>query len=240
MKQISTKSLFINWLLRSRLYHKRLIMLQFVKKYWFYIGLLVLAMIYFRKDLISYVSPGTGKSTEKYTAAEKEGEGQSLFGLTATGTGSLTANAPMPEIPEETAKVFLRRFAKVAQGENKKYSIPASALLALAYVNSHSGTRALAEEANNFLALSCGENWDGPTAEIGEQCFRRYETAWMSFRDGSEQLSATRWAQKLIKEKVKDPGVWADAFEEHNYTDIKNAGKEMKKVIKAFRLFELD
>jgi hypothetical protein len=237
MKQISLKNLFINRLMRLRLHNKRLIMIQFVKKNWFYIGLALLSLIYFRKDLSIILRPGEEKTTEKISEKEKDG-GESLFGI--TGNGTLVPGGELPEIPEETAKSFLRRFAKVAQGEQKKYSIPSSALLALAFVNSHSGTRPLATAANNYLALPCGENWDGPTAELGNLCFRRYETAWMSFRDGSEQLSASRWAQKLIKGNVSDPAQWVDAFVENKYSDIKDADKAMKKVIKAFRLFELD
>jgi hypothetical protein len=53
-------------------------------------------------------------------------------------------------------------------------------------------------------------------------------------------LSASRWAQKLIKGNVSDPAQWVDAFVENKYSDIKDADKAMKKVIKAFRLFELD
>jgi Mannosyl-glycoprotein endo-beta-N-acetylglucosaminidase len=237
MKQMVLKNLFINWLIRLRIYQKRKVMLQFVRRNWFYIGLVLLAAIYFRKDLLTIMHTGSDKTTEKYSAKEPEG-GESLFSVGSTG--SLTPGGTLPDIPEATAKSFLRRFAKVVQGEQKKYHIPSSALLALAYVNSHAGTRALAEEANNFLALACGENWDGPTAEIGSFCFRRYETAWMCYRDGSEQLSATRWAQKLITSNEKDPGKWVEAFVANNYSDISNADQEMKKVIKSYRLFELD
>lgn len=236
MQQNWIKRLIINQLIKLRHFQNRFVMLQFIKKNWFYIGLFALAVIYFKKELRAYVSPSPSAGQEKFTE-KKEGEGQSLLGI---GTGGKIVARAMPDIAPADAKAFLKRFAKVAQGEQEKFKVPASALLALAYVNSYAGTRPLATEGNNYFATPCGSLWDGDQMNVSEQCYRRYEKAWDSFRDASSQLSATRWAQAISKKGNNDWQTWVEAFAQNEYSDVPDAANEMGKVVKAYRLFELD
>ena len=219
-------------------YKNLIVMLDFIKKNWFYIGLSVLALVYFRKQILGSLHIGREASTEKIIQKAGGGEGESLFGFTPGP--SVPPAGEIPEIPAAEAKVFLKRFAKVVQGEQAKYHIPASVLLALAYVNSHAGTRVLATSANNFYGLPCGISWNGSTTDINGTCFRQYETAWLSFRDASQSISATRWAQQLIQSKGKNQDQWIDAFKANGYCDGEKSSAEMKRIIKAYRLFELD
>jgi Mannosyl-glycoprotein endo-beta-N-acetylglucosaminidase len=240
MKQKSLKRLIINQFIKFRRFQNRYTMVQFIKKHWFYIGLAILAMVYFRKEIKAYVGPNGTPVPEKFTQTpDSEAGGQSLFNIGQETKASGVATI-MPDVPEADAKAFLRRFAKVAQGEYQKYKIPSSALLALAYVNSHGGTRSLATEGNNYFARICGGNWDGSNMDIGGTCYRRYDKAWDCFRDASSQLSATRWAQALIQNKDTKWEQWIKAFADNEYSDVKNAKEEMIKVVKAYRLFELD
>lgn len=240
MRQKSLKRLIINQFIKFRRFNNRYAMVQFVKKNWFVVGLVILGMAYFRKEIKTYFKAEALPSQEKFTQAPTADKaGQSLFGVgneAATGGTSI----PMPDISAPDAKSFLLRFGKVAKGEHEKYKIPASAFLALAYVNSHAGQRAIVGEGHNYFARLCGSNWDGERIEIGSTCFRQYAKPWDSFRDASSQLSATRWAQTLVKEKDTKWEHWVKAFAENGYSDVKNAEEEMVKVIRAYRLFELD
>jgi flagellum-specific peptidoglycan hydrolase FlgJ len=238
MSHISLKRLIISQFIKFRVLQNRFTMITFIKKNWFYIGLAILGLALLNKKMPGVFPWSSSSKKEIYTEKQQEG-GQSLFGLAGTNEPAVTISV-MPDIEPEVTKPFLKRFAKVVQDEQEKYHIPASALLALAYVNSHSGTRALSTASNNYFARTCGANWDGPTTEVAGQCYRSYETAWASFRDASEQMSATRWAQKLIKDHNKKPEDWIEAFEENGYSDVKDAGEAMKKVLKGYRLFELD
>ncbi len=240
MRQKSLKRLIINQFIKFRRFQNRYIMVQFIKKHWFYIGLAILAIAYFRKEIKAYMDPNSTQVQEKFTQIpDSDAGGQSLFNIGQEAKASSAATI-MPTVSAADSKAFLRRFAKVVQGEYQKYKIPSSALLALAYVNSHGGTRALATEGDNYFARVCGGNWDGANMDIGGTCFRRYDKAWDSFRDASSQLSATRWAQALIQNKDTKWEQWINAFVENEYSDVKNAKEEMIKVIKAYRLFELD
>lgn len=238
MNRVTLKRWMINQFIRFRVFQNRFTMLIFIKKNWFVIGLAIIGLAFLNKKMPGILPWNSAPKQEKFTAAAPE-EGQSLFGMPA-GVATALPSSALPDIPQETAKTFLKRFAKVVQGEQEKYHIPASALLALAYVNSHSGTRGLAAEANNYFAMPCGPSWDGASAEVAGHCFRSYDNAWNSFRDASEQMSATRWAQKLIQKKVTDPEAWMEAFVENGYSDVKEAAPAMKGVFKAYRLFELD
>jgi flagellum-specific peptidoglycan hydrolase FlgJ len=241
MKRLSFKHLVINQLIKFRRFKNRYFMVQFVKKNWFYVGLAVLAVVYFRKELKTYFHSSSQSGQEKFTQATPPENGQSLFGIGTTEAATPTTNkVAMPEIKEGEAKAFLRRFAKVSQGEFQKFKVPASAFLALAYINSHAGQRTTATEANNYFARACGSQWEGERLEQGGQCFRRYERPWDSFRDASSQLSATRWAQALVQGKEMGWEKWVEAFAENGYSDVQNAKEEMTKVIQAYRLFELD
>ncbi len=241
MKRFSFKHLVISQLIKFRRFKNRYFMVQFIKKNWFYLGLAILAAIYFRKEVNAYFHKGTPLAQEKFTAAAKPEDGQSLFGI---GGGESAppggARVAMPDVPDAEAKAYLRRFAKVAQGEFQKYKLPASAFLALSYVNSHAGTRSVATTGNNFFARTCGSQWDGERVEVGGLCYRQYARPWDSFRDASSQISATRWAQALLQEKETRWEKWVEAFAANGYTDVQDAPKEMAKVIKAYRLFELD
>jgi flagellum-specific peptidoglycan hydrolase FlgJ len=215
-------------------------MLNWLKTNWFLAGLLVLALVavYRLRFSASAVTPKVNH--EKYTVASNPEEGQSLFAVTSTSSGNQVV--AMPTIEQADAKAFLLRFAKVAQSERDKYQVPASALLACAYVNSFSGTRILVTSANNYFAIPCGPQWSGDTYAAGEAgtCYRKYEKAWDSFRDASVLLTAQPWAKTAIDKGEKTGTAWIALLAKHGFSDVTNAEAEMLKVYKAFRLFELD
>lgn len=86
-----------------------------------------------------------------------------------------------------TAEVtaFVRRFGKVAANEEGKFGIPAALTLGHGLLMSQGGAAAIAVQGNNFFRLRCTPDWQGLTLEADGNCYRHYETAWMSFRDHS-------------------------------------------------------
>ena len=241
MKQISLKRLIINQFIKFRRFKNRYAMVQFVKKNWFYVGLVILAVAYFRKEIKAYFPTSAVPAQEKFTQSGTKDDlgGESLFGL-GGAPAAQGATVDLPAIKDTDAKAFLLRFGKVAKGEKEKFKIPAAAFLALAYVNSHCGQRTLAADGNNYFARLCGTHWEGERLEAAGVCYRSYAKPWDSFRDASQQLSATRWAQDLVQAQDMKWEHWVAALAENGYSDVKNAREEMTKVIRAYRLFELD
>lgn len=213
------------------------IMLKFIKTNWFTIALLLLLVVAIGRNnpRFRFWNPGSptvagGKYTDAQpgTAAHLD-----LFG------GGSAANIAMPDIDDATAVAFLKRFGNLAVNERKKFGIPPSVLLACAYVNSHSGQRITALQANNYFALPC-MGQDATVVTLEGQCFRKYDTAWASFRDFGMMVSHQPWFGDVRQSAGKDWQEWLKRLDGKGVSDLRNSVAEMRTVIETYRLYELD
>lgn len=214
---------------------------KFIKANWFTIGLVIIIVAaLLRKTVQLTQQPGqTGTVVrEKFTDSHLLASGPSKAGILSDV--ALAPNHPMPAIEAPIAIPYLKRFGTVCSGENKKFGIPASVLLAISYLNSHAGTRPAAVNGNNFFALPCTADWPGETLNSGADCLRRYETAWASFRDFSTYLSSREWFGPTQQQCGTDWQKWIHALASRKISDVANAEAEMEKIIRTYRLFELD
>ncbi|MBK6932489.1 MAG: glucosaminidase domain-containing protein [Saprospirales bacterium] len=217
-------------------------MLEFIKKRWFTLALLLIFGIALARknlhfDIKQPKAPAIPEKQEKYTRETPASQSAALLHL---GNDGAAAPARLPEISDATAVAFLRRFSRVAVAEQQKFGIPASVMLASAYVNSFAGQRNCALEANNFQAVRCTAEWGGPVATLSGACFRKYETAWESIRDFNLYLQQRNWFNKLKKSAGADWRAWAKGLATHRASDVEDFEAELVKVIEAYRLFELD
>ncbi|MFM9948877.1 MAG: glucosaminidase domain-containing protein [Saprospiraceae bacterium] len=211
---------------------------NYFKTNWFYFAMSLLLLVYATRKypwLNPFNATLQNGKTEKISEAKTgQKSGAALLGFVPD-----TPKERPPEMDEASVaktEAFLKRFANVALSEHKKFGVPASVILACAYANSQVGQRESALTANNFFALSCAEDWEGETAQIGGQCVRKYESAWASFRDFSIHLSSQEWFGTLKKSAGKD---WRKWVEKLGTEGVSNA-KTMQKVIETFKLAELD
>lgn len=213
---------------------------KFFKTNWFQIAVVILilaAMV--KKNLLPTIT-NTGKghnATEKLTGNSIASVEESRAGLFSWASRSTVA---LPDIPETVAIPFLQRFGRVAVGEQQKFGIPASVMLACAYVNSFSGQRDWAKQYHNYFALGCSSNWEGASENIGGVCVRKYEKAWDSFRDFSKNLSGRNDFTALQQSCGSDWKKWAKALDTQKVSDVSGFETEMTRVIEAYRLYELD
>jgi hypothetical protein len=211
----------------------------YFKTNWFItvVGVLLLAAVLRNNVRVSF---GGGRPAEKPAAADK------FTGKQAGSMGHMglievaAAGVALPEVGETAAVAFLRRYKATAQGEMRKFGVPASVLLALAYVNSFAGSRPAADQANNLFALPCTTQWDGATVGVEGRCYRRYDTSWESFRDHSIHLAAQDWYGDAKKRCGADWKAWLQAVDEHGLSDVQGASSAMRDVIARYRLYELD
>ncbi len=215
---------------------------KFIKTNWFTIAvvLLLLGTIAQKK-----FSSGNGKANspapkgqsapnpEKYTSAGDE----SLFSFPAESPFGSGKNL---EADKATAIAFVRRFESVAISERKKFGIPASVILACAYLNSAAGKAEGVGQTNNFFALPCSPEWEGEKANVGGRCLRRYETAWASFRDFSIYLTSQDWYGSVKKSAGKDWQKWAKELAKRDISQVRDFEAAMVKAIQAHRLYDLD
>ncbi|MCB0574887.1 MAG: glucosaminidase domain-containing protein [Saprospiraceae bacterium] len=214
---------------------------SFFKTNWFSIALVLLVLIaVLRKKLVP--APGGSASPdkkekpeqvqEKYTAA-----GNAAMGVLPSGSAASTA---MPAIDKAAAVAFIRRFEKVAVSERKKFGIPSSVIMGCAFVNSFAGQRDIALQGNNFFGIPCGDDWEGARLSAGSLCVRKYESAWLGFRDFSIFLSSKEWYGSVKKKAGKDWQLWAKELAGHGISDVPGFDKEMEKAIREYRLYDLD
>lgn len=233
LKSLSATVLFTSIFLPAMLW-------KFFKSNWFSVVLVCIVLLAIvRKGLHVHLgtpaSPAPVEKLEKFTdSSTAAGDG------TTSQLGFLSGLGGRSALSESEAGAFLKRFSAVAISEKRKYGIPASVMLATAFVNSHGGRRQMAVKGNNFFALSCSGAWEGVTATYEGKCFRKYETPWESFRDFSVHLSSQDWFGPLRKSAGKNWQAWVGGLHPEDISDVPHFTDELTRVIQAFRLYDLD
>ncbi len=140
---------------------------------------------------------------------------------------------------EEQINTFIKRFAHVAVNERKKFGVPASVLMALALTGSRAGGHPAAEDGHNFFRTPCTPEWKGETIYFQGHCLRKYETAWMSFRDHSLYLTSGRF-DGITQLGPTDYQAWAQTLARLDYADHPRFDKLLIDIIETYQLTLLD
>jgi hypothetical protein len=225
--------------------------LSFLKKNWFKLALVALVLyVFFKKELSFQIQMQTPDKTEtkgsrppveKVTGTTPVVAGNDgIFGrLSAPFIGNernrRNALSELSAIDEAVKEAYLKRFARVAVDEQAKFGIPASVILATSLYQSCAGKRELTIEANNHFALLCQQNRQNGCVDFQGTRYRRYNTAWESFRDFS--LFAEDHFSKL---KGKDYREWLSGMAKSGFGEDDHFAKNVIAIIETYRLFELD
>ncbi len=150
-----------------------------------------------------------------------------------SGINALSAIAP----PMKEA--FIQRFGRVAKAEQEKFGIPASIVLGNALLISKSGESMQVKLGLNFFGLPCTDDWKGDKGEIEGQCYRYYESAWMSFRDHSLYITTGKFSKMR---SLKDSGYseWAQALEKAGFRPVPDYAAQVGRVIQTYQLDKWD
>lgn len=136
----------------------------------------------------------------------------------------------------------LRRFAKVAQDEQKKYGIPASITLGLSLLCSDFGTAHNALAYNNFFGIACNQNLFYNEAELISQngtCRVKYPSAWAGFRAHSLLLTSGKY-KELARTAKSDYKTWASGLEKMGYDQTGFSAEALIKLIEGYKLNRYD
>ena len=186
----------------------------------------------------------TSKNEQRSAYTQKKSKKTILEKLELPFVGSFGKNKIDPsvelsKIEEQVKRAYLKRFAHVAISERKKFGIPSSIILANALIHSFAGRRDLARSTNNQFAIVCGADWHGENSFFDEKCYRKYDNAWMSFRDHSQYITSGKFA-KLTKLDPVDYKAWAKALDRQGFSNVKNLERNLIKIIEEYQLQELD
>jgi flagellum-specific peptidoglycan hydrolase FlgJ len=226
---------------------------DYAKTHWFKISLLILILIAcLKKDLSLSFRMNTDKTKEQHRTTNKESHdskitavaGENLETTPLSIVGNLFSSDKKKEewgnINEETKRGFLKHFHQVAVAERKKYGIPASIILANALLQSYAGKRDVTLKNFNHFALPCNFNWTGEVEKVNDKCYRKYENAWVSFRDHSVFITSGKFA-KLRNNSNYDYKAWAKGLEKLGYpSDMNNLADRLIEIIEQYELEQLD
>lgn len=147
--------------------------------------------------------------------------------------------AKLVTIEPEELDVFIRRFSHVAISEQKKYGIPASVIIGNSLLLSTANHSELAQDHLNFFQLPCTPEWDGRRVQLFGNCYREYDTAWLSFRDHSNYLTLLKRVNQVDLSPTDYKG-WAKFLDQQNFGQEKDFGKQLIQLIEDMELYYLD
>lgn len=244
--------------------------LTYLKKHWFKVSLIaILVFVAFKKDLSFHLNLNTPvrseqplmqepepvqSASEEHTgevlteklSPQSEPEKQSMIdrfkfpSMSKEKKIKRNAYEELETIDEAVIGAYLKRFARVAIGEQEKFGIPASIILGNALLMSKAGKRDLAEEGHNHFGLMCTEDWLGESGRYDNSCYRHYENAWTSFRDHSLYLTTGEMTEYFKKLKKNDYKNWAKALEKADFCQERDYARLLTRLIDDYQLYELD
>lgn len=232
---------------------------SYVRTHWFQLSLgAILLFVVFKKDLSFQINLNAPVKVEEDESSqpvrrkdperkreiftEKASEPTSSSGelsrmdLTplSFGSTSKTYLQRLASVDDATKRAYLNRFERVAQGEQKKYGVPASVLLATAMLMSQAGSSEATLKGNNHFSLPCTPDWKGDSGQYSGACLRHYENAWTSFRDCS--LFLTTGPNARLCPDNNNHKKWAAALEKMGFPSGADFPNQVVTVIETFGL----
>lgn len=140
---------------------------------------------------------------------------------------------------------YIDRFVKVAQTEMEKFGVPASITLAQGLLESNVGESRLSVRNNNHFGIKCFSRSCGKghcsnfTDDSHKDFFRKYSSAWESYRAHSRMLGGNRY-RKLKQLGTKDYKNWAIGLKKAGYATDKRYAEKLINLIEELELYRYD
>ncbi|MCS6929245.1 MAG: glucosaminidase domain-containing protein [Saprospiraceae bacterium] len=169
-------------------------------------------------------------------------------GASPSSTAAKESASPAPtEIKsndDALAQRYIERFSRIAIHEMHKYGVPASITLAQGLIESRCGTSPLAVKNNNHFGIKCFSKNCSPghctnmEDDHHKDFFRKYNTAWESWRAHSILISTGRYAR--LKRHGRDYRAWAKGLESLGYATDQNYAEKLIRTIERYNLQRFD
>ena len=120
-----------------------------------------------------------------------------------------------------TVQQYIDTYKDIAIAEMKRSGIPASITLAQGILETESGNSDLVKKSNNHFGIKCKSSWTGEsvthTDDAPNECFRKYSSAWDSYKDHSDYLKNTSRYASLFQLGATDYKGWAYGLKRAGY-----------------------
>jgi LysM repeat protein len=133
---------------------------------------------------------------------------------------SVQAQNSMPA-QKISVEEYIATYKDIAIAEMKRSGIPASITLAQGILETENGNSILVKKSNNHFGIKCKSNWIGEsvlhTDDAVDECFRKYTSAAISYRDHSDFLRNNVRYATLFKLSPDDYKGWAYGLKKAGY-----------------------
>ncbi len=141
---------------------------------------------------------------------------------------------------------YVDQYAKTARTEMEKFGIPASITLAQGLLESNVGESRLATKNNNHFGIKCFSrsckkgHCSNFTDDSHKDFFRKYSSAWESFRSHSNLLKLNKRYARLFKLRRSDYKGWAHGLKKAGYATDKRYAEKLIRMIEELDLHKYD
>jgi len=148
-----------------------------------------------------------------------------------------------PHLSESTL-AYLEEYNDIAILEMLSYKIPASITLAQGILESNSGRSRLSVRGNNHFGVKCHKSWKGKRMyhddDARQECFRKYEHPFSSFRDHSLFLYGRDRYAALFDLKQKNYKGWSKGLKKAGYATDPKYPHKLIDLIESYELYKFD
>ena len=148
-----------------------------------------------------------------------------------------------PHLSESTLD-YIDEYNDIAILEMLSYDIPASITLAQGILESNSGRSRLSVRGNNHFGVKCHKSWNGERIyhddDARQECFRKYDHPFSSFRDHSLFLYGRDRYAALFNLHHKDYKGWSKGLKKAGYATDPKYPKKLIHLIENYELYKYD
>lgn len=137
-------------------------------------------------------------------------------------------------------RAYVTQFKDIAIEEMKRTGVPASITLAQGIHETMAGTSVLVRKSNNHFGIKCKESWTGASVkhddDAPQECFRKYDNAFDSYRDHSDFLKTRKHYAGLFDLDPTDYQGWAYGLKKAGYATNPKYPQILIRLIRDFDL----
>lgn len=158
-----------------------------------------------------------------------------LFFLLLFSTQLLHAQQKDPVVLE-----YIQHYKDIAVSEMLRTGVPAAIKLAQGIHETDAGKSILVKKSNNHFGIKCKSDWTGSTVkhtdDAPNECFRRYESPFDSYRDHSDFLKKSSRYASLFELDPTDYEGWAKGLKKAGYATNPRYPQVIIKLIEEYGL----
>lgn len=143
-----------------------------------------------------------------------------------------------------TREDYIETYKDDAIKEMHRSGVPASITLAQGILESGDGNSPLAVYGKNHFGIKCHSGWKGKSMRLDDdeknECFRKYNDVYDSYRDHSEFLTTRGRYSFLFDLKITDYKAWAKGLKKAGYATNPKYPNLLINLIEKHQLYQYD